>query len=107
MKLSEAISLGSTLSPQAFGHYVDNRGGRCAWAAALEAMGIARPDAQWNWTRRVVNCPHCQISNMVAALIIHLNDRHGWTRNQIAEWISTIEPTNQTSAAGEEFSCMA
>jgi hypothetical protein len=39
MKLSEAISLGSTLNPQAFGKVVDARGGRCVRGAAFEAMG--------------------------------------------------------------------
>ena len=59
MKLSEAISLGSTLNPQAFGKVVDARGGRCAWGAAFEAMGLMAPDQEWSWTTRVVKCPHC------------------------------------------------
>ena len=43
----------------------------------------------------------------VAATIVHLNNGHRWTRQRIAEWISTIEPTEQTSPEGEEFSAVA
>lgn len=107
MKLSEAISLGSTLNPQAFGKVIDARGGRCAWGAAFEAMGLMAPDQEWSWTTRVVKCPNCYTVLLpVHSVIIHLNDHHRWTRQQIGEWIATIEPTDETSPSGEEFSCV-
>jgi len=39
MKLSEAISLGSMLTSQAIGTFQDARGGRCALASAIDAIG--------------------------------------------------------------------
>jgi hypothetical protein len=35
------------------------------------------------------------------------NDKHRLNRQCIAEWVSTIEPTDQTSFEGEEFSSVA
>jgi len=105
MKLSEAITLGAMLTPQAVGHFIDARGGRCAWASAIDATG--RGQKGWSWTKRTVNCPDCGITNPAVIIVIHLNDTHRWSRHRIAEWISTIEPTEQTSAEGEEFSSVA
>jgi hypothetical protein len=111
MKLSEAISLAAMLTPQAITHFIDDTGGRCAWASAFDAVGHpSRPmymDEEWKWTRRIVNCPLCKVMESVAATIVHLNAGHRWTRQRIAEWISTIEPTEQTSPDGEEFSAVA
>jgi hypothetical protein len=108
MKLSEAISLGAILTPQAIGHLIDARGGRCAWASAFDAVGHAMTATymheEWAWTRRIVNCPLCRATAPVTDTIVHLNDKHRWTRQSIAEWVSTIEPTEQTSPEGEEFS---
>jgi hypothetical protein len=42
MKLSEAISLGSMLCPQAFGKFVDEEGGRCALGTAMAAFGSSK-----------------------------------------------------------------
>ena len=60
MKLSEAISLGPMLTPQAIRHFVDDHGGRCAWASAFDAVGHASDPMHigehWSWTRRVINC---------------------------------------------------
>jgi len=105
MKLSEAITLGAMLSPQAVGHFKDARGGRCAWASAADAARCGYDE--WKWTKRIVNCPECALAKPVAIVIIHLNDTHRWARHRIADWISTIEPTEQTSAEGEEFSSVA
>lgn len=108
MKLSDAISLGSMLNPQAVGAFYDARGSTCAWASALEATGLSVPDKEWSWTRRPTNCPECHGKTLrVVDAIIHLNDFHRWSRYQIAEWISRIEPTDETSSSGEEFSCVA
>ena len=99
MKLSEAISLGSMLSSQAIGRYIDGQGGRCAWASASDAIGqpidLRMFDA-WTWTRRRVQCPVCRATAPVTSMIVHLNDGHRWSRQSIADWISTIEPTEET-----------
>jgi hypothetical protein len=62
---------------------------------------------EWKWTKRIVNCPSCKATGPVHKMIVHLNDGHRWTRHRIADWISTIEPTEQTSSEGEEFSAVA
>jgi hypothetical protein len=76
--------------------------------AAVDAIGHSpnalRQYEEWKWTKRIINCPACTGKAHVAAVIAHLNDRHQWTRQTIAEWVSTIEPTEETSSEGEEFS---
>ena len=99
MRLSEAISLGAMLSPQT---------SHCAWAAAFDAVGhssttIYKYD-EWKWTWRTIKCPGCKVAARVADVIVHLNDAHRWSRSRIAEWVSTVEPTEETSSEGEEFS---
>jgi len=99
MKLSEAIFLGSMLTPQAIGAFEDARGGRCALAAACEATG--RPALalytcdSWRWIKRLNDCPECGGKAPTAELISHLNDKHGWSRVQIAKWVAAIEPTGE------------
>src|ERR1041385_8617390 len=93
MKLSEAISLGSMLTPQSVGSFVDEDGGRCAWASAFDAAGHATTtymSEKWKWTRRLVNCPLCKRAAPVAHAIAHLNEAHRWSRQQIAEWSASI-----------------
>jgi hypothetical protein len=109
MKLSEAISLGAMLTPQAIGRFIDAQGCRCAWASAFNAAGQTTTTAiymyeEWKWTKQVVDCPVCRATGPVTYMIVHLNDRHQWTRQRIADWVSTIEPTEQTPSEGEEFS---
>jgi len=38
------------------------------------------------------------IRRSVAKQIVHLNDYHKWTRDQIADWVATIEPAEQPDA---------
>ena len=99
MKLSEAIFLGSMLTPQAIGSFEDTRGGRCALAAACEATGrsvlaLYTCDS-WRWIKRLNNCPECGGKAPTAELISHLNDKHRWSRVQIAKWVAAIEPTRE------------
>ena len=107
MRLSEAISLGSMLTPQAVGTFEDARGGRCALASAVDAVGrslsVLGNYDEWKWTKRSTNCPECQRPAPVAYVIMHLNDHHLWNRERIAQWVAEIEPTEDTSFEGEEF----
>jgi hypothetical protein len=108
MKLSEAISLGAMLSPQAFGFLEDAQGRRCALGAAKAATGGSTNYTEWKWAYRGVNCPEC--GEVKPCVISHLNDCHRWPRQRIAEWVSTVEPTEETSSQGEngeEFSSVA
>ena len=117
MKLSDAIRLGAMLKPQAFGDYTDGRG-TCAWGAANEAIGVAADDdgdLTGPWLALCcadVSCPSCggrygsidpggDGCPRVATLIAHLNDHHRWTREQIADWVATIEAQQEQATPAE------
>ena len=94
MKLSEAIRLGAMLGPQGFGLSKDREGDGtlCANQAAMVALGLVRI-----WQHQTaylpVGCPACECKGMLGAVVANcLNDRHRWTREQIADWIATLEP---------------
>lgn len=111
LKLSEAIRLGSLLSKQEFNHLQSERGD-CALGAALRADGCLIGDptwhtvepyvtARWPWATMwgAYSCfvSTCPIRDMVSTVqfvgvIAHLNDAHRWTREAIADWVTTIEP---------------
>lgn len=113
MKLSEAIRLGATVSPQHFGSYADGNGGTCALGSAALAIGIdpirmdisddeSAIDDAFPALGRYSRCPAhgCLLLNPnagfpVGVLIPHLNDRHRWTREQIADWVQTIEDARE------------
>lgn len=101
MKLSEAIRLGAMMKPQAFGSFYDN-GGSCALGAACDALGIdPNLETQFLFVPDKIGysvCPECGMTRFQrntaeddAYLIVHLNDIHRWTREQIADWVETIE----------------
>lgn len=109
MKLSEAIRLGAMLKPQGRELYID-AGKTCAVGAALDAIGVldwflAQGGDPTDWfpeLSRDINRPpnsRCPISGCddsdarfnIASTIFHLNDDHRWTREQIADWVETIE----------------
>lgn len=103
MRLSEAIRLGAMLKPQAFGEY--NTGNTtCALGAAMDASNLRCSEelhVLWSWIDGTAMCPACadgerHIGHIIAA---HLNDRHRWTREQIADWVATVEPAEVGSEA--------
>lgn len=98
MKLSEAIRLGAMLKPQAFGLcYSDGR--TCAMGAAWDAIGklhvtASDPSIDFGdsyWAVAGVSCPVCGRASGSGMAVAHLNDDHRWTREQIADWVETIE----------------
>lgn len=122
MKLSEAIRLGSMLKPQGFGalHSFRSRWFRrsevasCALGAAVDAAGCpTRPisnstglptrgtaiptvsvevPSSWAFLLATWACSACYKIDRIDRLITHLNDDHRWTREQVADWVATIEP---------------
>lgn len=89
MKYSEAIRLGSMLGPQGFG-FVGTRvgdGTLCANQAALAALGSA------SWTDLLTDatpdCPVCgkPCKHLAGMVAVCLNDKHRWTREEIADWL--------------------
>lgn len=118
LKLSESIRLGSLLYPQARGKIVESflniRGERsygvCAIGAALLANGfrikqestatLVCPEdlrgGDYRWpglpVTTLTHCPSC--GNLTLGpdrICAHLNDRHMWTREQIAAWVQEQE----------------
>ncbi|MGD9904799.1 MAG: hypothetical protein AB7U83_15150 [Vicinamibacterales bacterium] len=101
--LAEAIRNGADRRPeQAFGDYFHGRHASCALGAAYE--GMFRLPANMEGRRptkdleeyfdcldgTVRRCPGeaCRKVLTLAALIVHLNDEHRWTREQIAAWVA-------------------
>lgn len=121
MKLSEAIRLGSMISPQAFG-VIGSSEGTCALGGAFEAAGLKRiaplgrefptlptrglaTEAEgtfcvsYEWFRTLsvyASCPGgcaCKLAStrQLCSQIPHLNDVHRWSRERIADWVHSIE----------------
>ena len=108
MPLSEAMRIGAMLNPQAVGAFKDESGATCAMGAACEAIGLcglltARYGsiselipAEWH---RVLDyyaeleCPGFCNGNFrfVSDVIMHLNDVHQWSRENIANWVQSME----------------
>jgi len=108
-ELARAIAAGARRRPeQAFGHYFEGTRASCALGAAYEGMYRLPEEAGQILPRRlerlfdclegtVRRCPEagCRKSLILAALIVHLNDDHQWTRERIAVW---LEPTPHAPA---------
>ena len=125
MKLSEAIRLGAMLRPQGFESFgLDLGNGQrvtCALGAAAEAIGSQSLTWQFYAVNNrevaedldavfgeILNARHrrcpvkgCRTRRIPAGVIVHLNDGHRWTREQIAEWVETIENGNVNRSEGE------
>lgn len=108
MRLSEAIRLGAMLKPQGFGVLRDASGATCALGAALDAIGHGE-----NYTAAYIEFPICRASlihpvrggaSIGMYVLMTLNDDHRWTREQIADWVQTIEEreTERTEQATSE-----
>lgn len=109
-ELADFIRDGMKRRPdQAFGDYYQGKSASCALGAAYEAMYRLPADVSGEHPTRdldwffdcldtVKKCPvdGCKKRIFLAALIVHLNDDHRWSREQIAEWLSGA--TNRVSA---------
>ncbi len=102
MKLSEAIRLGSIATTQAHGAWSapgdspDDAPQMCAMSTAWYALtGHDGNDASGSaleslLSKHVVYHPIDIAPTTVRATIIDLNDRHKWSRLQIADWLSDL-----------------
>lgn len=136
MKLSEAISLGATMHPQAYNSYrktshvvlmnqaITITTATCALAAAAVAIGRLEQvldehnmDTLFLAFPELVGCqawcPECGIQHRLTELIIHLNDNHRWTRERIASLMRQMEQERGKVADDvvinereEEFACV-
>lgn len=106
MKLSEAISLGATLRPQAYGTssmIVGDTIWTCALGGAAEAAGLIKITGTVVKPGMMDIREHFPILNTmwvspgafgVCSLcdtIIRLNDSFHWTRELIAQWVESVE----------------
>lgn len=106
MRLSDAIRVGAMNKPQAFG-CMEHAGHTCALGAAFDAVGLLFVSNRGDKARLMfpemcsfVPGPcDCDIAGAVECVIVHLNDGHLWTREQIADWVATIEPQEATHEA--------
>lgn len=99
-ELAEAIKIGSSRGPQCFGSYFDDRGGSCALGAAYEGMyhlprehGRVVPKHLERLFRCLEDvtkkCPvGCKKKLPLGSMIVHLNDDHRWTREQVVDWLT-------------------
>lgn len=99
-ELADAMLAGIERRPeQSFGEYYRGRRSSCALGAAYEGIYRLPRDAGGIRPRRldllfecldneVRICPSCGKKRLpLGAIIIHLNDHHQWSREQIAEWL--------------------
>jgi hypothetical protein len=112
-ELAEAIRTGAQRrDKQSFGTYFGPEGGSCALGAAYEGVYLLPHDVDDTHPKRMDRFFHC-LENVskrcpagcrkrvpIAAMIVHLNDDHRWTREQIAGWLAGDAP--RQSAAGSE-----
>lgn len=96
MKLSEAIRRGALLKPQGHGDFFYN-GKTCALGAALDAAGrlhdfdVSTIATLWPVEQTKTAHPVTGRLDILGFNITSLNDVFGWTREQIADWVETIE----------------
>jgi hypothetical protein len=107
MRYHEAIVLGATLRRQfrgaTFG-IADGEPATCVNGAAMEAVGMLNLDGEldpeiafgplpWeDFLAREADCPTgCGENLSIAGIAAHLSDQHGWTRQQVAEWVRPLE----------------
>lgn len=97
--LAQAIMTGISRRPvQSFGDYFGENGGSDALGAAYEGIFLLPRDVRGFHPRvwrlfdflesTARRCPAgCRKHLPIAALMVHLNDDHVWTRERIAEWL--------------------
>lgn len=121
MRLSEAIRLGAMMKPQGQFYHNAAMDSTCAMGAALDAVGalweVPMAHAQgdqhvparqrWPWAFEQIGCPVCGTTpkdrGVTSSTVAHIHNKHGWTREQIADWVETIEAAHDVSVAEPEL----
>jgi hypothetical protein len=112
VNLSEAIRLGAMLKPQA--RSMHSQWGTCALGAAADAIGVLpelKPEnsgaygrahlaliRRWPLLGTPIENPISGTSESVRDAVMWLNDHGKWTREQIADWVATIEAQHEQQA---------
>jgi hypothetical protein len=117
MRLSEAIRLGAMLKPQGREQLLTHAGRSCALGAALDACGQLRGEqatwpnsplyataaALWPILDVMASAPRDAdlLRDRLKYLITQLNDERRWTREQIADWVESIEAQHESPGVRE------
>ena len=111
MRLSEAIRLGAMALPEIHGPLFEYRDGKpcaaCALGCAYYAIGRygmsisdqAAAEMAFPLLAQWVTNPANDCSGEMMSVIIHLFETYGWTREEIADWIDTLEAAQPEAAA--------
>ena len=104
-ELASFIRAGAERRPeQAYGDYFKGQRASCALGAAYEGMyrlprqmDGSRPTKDLDWffdclEGTVRRCPMegCKKRLVLSSIIVHLNDEHRWSREQIATWLESV-----------------
>lgn len=116
MKLSEAMKVGFRERPnQCYGVMTDEDGGVCALGAAFVGLiGNDPKPGQEAYDLLIetfpvlrlqeVQCPKCILKPMLTRgggaweIVVHLNDTHGASREEIVAWVEQIEQQPEPAA---------
>lgn len=111
MKLYEAMLKGAKQGPQVFGEWSNGGTGTCAMGAVMLGCGFQINSHDWYDGFVIVRnlypelgepaecpisstCRHCDgFDPSLMDVIMHLNDKHEWSRQRIAEWLSGTKVT--------------
>lgn len=122
MKLSEAIRLGAMLRPQTYEKLFGD-GKSCAMGAVLEASGVLAYGQALDFPQGqkcelmfpilatkvllpedVSPWPHHPLYEIrVWNAVVFLNNNRRWTREQIADWVETLEAKEAETIETEEL----
>ncbi len=89
----------------------------CVMGAAIEGANLDDEMLQgengwpqkWRLKQKIA-CPQCGVSNNASAgfdlrlydVLTHLNDHHRWTREEIADWVESIENAQTAPVATQQ-----
>lgn len=97
MKMWKAMLKGAKMGPQLFGRLKIGNGS-CAVGAVCLSMGFMKAQELRNKFPFLWDLESCPVSGCcdikvqtLNNVIVHLNDNHKWSRENIAHWVRSIE----------------
>lgn len=99
MRLSDKMILGTALKRHVRWCVIPAEGSDsgCAMQLAAAAVGMRNytdmiPAGFW-LTELRLPCPACRhFDDPITIITFHLNDKHGWNIERIADWVRSVEP---------------
>lgn len=95
----EAAGVEPFIRTVAKGELLSGFRGQMAIADGHETV-ISYPDPWYAFVQTIQPCPACTKYDALELhrLIPHLNDRHKWARERIADWVQSIEEAHEQSS---------